>query len=252
MAFGLLLLAAPVRAVTTDALKVATITSITRLVRVQESDGGEVVAARKGMELPEGAKVMTLAGSFAEVSFSPAHFVKLGPSTTLSITRNRKPERGVLRILLKVVRGRVRAAIDRAIADDADFGMYGHTVVTAVKGTEYEFIRETATRVTVAVETGRVAVAASKGESLDDVDKVFIGLLMGTLGMKLLEGNKMDFMPGMPFPSPVPIPKSFMSPFSAPNPSHPAGKGKSPMGGKGKKSGPSMPSVPGLPGMGFP
>jgi len=261
--FLLAFLSGPALATTTDALKVATITSIIRLVRVQERDGAKVIAAKRGMQLPEGAKVMTLEGSFAEVTFSPAHFVKLGPATTLSITRNRKPERGVLRILLKVVKGRVRAAIDRFIADDADFGMYGHTVVTAVKGTEYEFIREAANRVTVVVETGKVAVAESKGESLDDVDKVFIGLLMGTLGIKLLEGNKLDFMPGMPFPSPVPIPKNFMSPFAAPQTAAPKPAGPAvdrhehPERGKadgktGGKTAPSVPSVPGLPGLGFP
>jgi microcompartment protein CcmL/EutN len=268
----------PAFAASSGEANVATLVSVTRLVRVQEKEGAPVKAAKAGIPLPEGAKVMTLDGAFAEISFSPAHFVRMGPSSTITIARLRRPESGTLRILLRVVMGRVRAAIDRSRAEGSDFGMYSASLVTAVKGTEYEINRESEDEAEVTVDEGKVDVAETKEESIQEAERVFTLLLVGSIGMKLAEGYQMNCRRGRPLPSASPTPAGHKSPLRNPGrasmdrpertrperrTAEPRGSGRerpgraerperTGRGGRGGSAAPSTPSVPGLPGIGFP
>lgn len=217
---------------------VAILASVTKLVRVQEKNDGPIMAAEAGMKLAQGTTVRTLKDSRCEIKFSKAHIVRLGPSASIRIARLDK-QKGTVRILVNLLGGRIRALIDRAMREDADFGIYGVTTLTAVKGTDYDMIRGEDDKVTVLVNEGRVNVAEIESEDLEAVEKVFLALLLGNIGIGLTEGKMLDVFPGKPFPVPIPIPKGFPNIWGGKDGAH-----------DGK---PGLPSLPGLGGgLGFP
>jgi hypothetical protein len=216
---------------------VATLVSITRLVRVQEKMDGPIVAAESGMKLAQGTIVSTLKDSRCEIKFSPAHIVRLGPSARIRIARLDE-QKGTVRILVNLLGGRIRALVDRALREDADFGIYGVTTLTAVKGTDYDVIRDEDDRVKVLVNEGRVNVAEIESEDLEAVEKAFMALLLGNIGFGLTEGKMLDIIPGKAFPVPIPIPKGFPNIWGGKNDGHDK---------------PKLPTLPGLGGgIGFP
>ncbi len=217
---------------------VATLSSISGLVRVQDKDDGPIAAAEAGMKLVQGATVRTLKDSRCEIKFTKAHIVRLGPSARIRIARL-DGKKGAARILVNLLGGRIRALIDRALSDDADFGIYGVTTLTAVKGTDYDVIRGEDDKISVLVNEGRVNVAEIESEDLEAVEKAFMALILGNIGIRLSEGSMLDILPGKPFPAPIPIPKGFPNIWGGKDDGH------------GDK--PKMPSLPGLGGgLGFP
>ncbi len=217
----------------------ATLVKVKNHVRVKRTPNGKVIEGKPGLKLPEGSIIYTLAKSRCEIKFGDGHFLRLASSAKIKIARTQR--RRAKRTLIQLLRGRVRAMIDRALGD-GDFGVYGSTTVTAVKGTDYEMSLNEDGEVTVAVNEGRVWVAELAGEDLEAVEKVFLGVILGNIGFGIKPGNMLHILPGSPFPtSPIPIPMGFPSPFTG--------------GKKGAKkdvpgSSQKAPSVPGLPGPG--
>lgn len=228
----------PACAATQEGTWVASLVSVTRLVRVQDAEGGDFKAAKAGMKLKEGMIVRTLEKSMCEISFTPAHYVRLGPSGKMKISRIGRKEKSA-RILIRLITGRIRALIDRNMREEADFGIYGATTLTAVKGTDYDMIREDDDKVTVLVNEGKVSVTEVESEDLEQIEKMFVALLLGNIGFPLREGKMLNIIPGQPFPIPIPIPKGFPSPWGSSDHDDKPGL-------------PTKPSLPGLPGLGFP
>ena len=180
-----------------------------------------------------------------------------------------------MRILVQLLGGRVRAMVDRMRAE-SDFGMYASTTITAVKGTDYEMSRSATGEVEVDVNEGKVDTAELKSEDLAEVEKVFGMVLLGQIGMKLIEGNRVRTAPGQRMGKPERIPRAprvDAAPGAhgrdAATRERPArGKGatdatpkghnakpdtpKPAKGGKGGKGGDATPSLPGVGGFGFP
>lgn len=233
MALSLWIPAVPARAGVDEQTPIAILVSITRLVRVKENPKARLEAARAGASLLEGSQVVTLEGSRAEIKFRDGHFIRLAPQT--SIVLSRLPRKGAKRTLVHLLAGRVRALVDKTLGE-GDFGVYGATTITAVKGTNFDMLRNAANEITVAVNEGRTTVAQLAQESDEEADKLFLMALMGNVGAALAEGNMMNVLPGKPFPSPVPIPPGFPNPWADPNQS---------------KSMPGQPHMPGLGGGGF-
>lgn len=236
-----ILLPAPSVAATDARPVLATLLSATRLVRVREKPGAEVAPAKVGMSLAEGAQVITLQDARCQIKFGDGRFMSLAANTTIDIAR--LPRRGALRSLIRLVKGRVRASVNRSVGE-GDFGVFGMTTVTAVKGTEWDVARDEKTnKVDVIVSEGRVNVGEIKNDqALDLLDRVFLQVAIGAMGVTCPAGQMLSVFPGSPFPqSPVPIPPGFPNPFAPPT-----GAGGSKSGSKG------MPGMPGMPGMGFP
>lgn len=231
---GLWLPPGPARAGVDEKVPVAILVSVTRLVRVKEPSAANLVQAAAGASLLEGSQVVTLDSSRAEIKFRDGHFIRLAPNT--SIVLSRLPRHDAQRSLVHLLAGRIRALVDKRIGE-GDFGVYGMTTITAVKGTNFDMMRNAANEVTVAVNEGRVTVAELKSESAEEADKLFLMALMGNVGSALAEGNMMNVMPGKPFPSPVPIPPGFPNPWADPN--------------QTKSGAPGVPHMPGLGGGGF-
>jgi hypothetical protein len=251
-----------------ESMTLATIRTMTPMVRVKLNATAQPQAATLGMSLPEGAQVITLPGGSCEIAFSRAHIVRLFPSSTITVQRLQK--KSAMRILVQLLGGRARAIVDRMRAD-GDFGMYAATTITAVKGTDYEMSRSPTGEVEVAVNEGKVDTAEMKSEDLAEVEKAFTLVLLGQIGMKLIEGNRVRTMPGQHLGAPERMPRP--SRFDAAPREHPAhGKGATdatpkggktpPPGGKGGKGGKGggtggaggagMPSLPGVGGFGLP
>jgi len=222
-----------------DKVAAAILVSVARLVRVKDKPGADVLEGKAGQALPEGARVFTLEDSRCEIKFGDGRHLRLSSSSTITIARLPRKRAGWT--FVHLLRGRIRALINRA-RGEGDFGVYAVTTLTAVKGTDFDMIRKENDEVTVAVNEGRVRVAELESEDLDAVEKIFLSVLMGNFGASLWEGKMMNFVPGQPFPSPVPMPKGFPNIWG--------GAGKD----KGKKGGPQMPGFPGLGGggIGFP
>jgi ferric-dicitrate binding protein FerR (iron transport regulator) len=228
------------RAAADERVMVATLISATGLVRVRDVSASKFVEAKAGRTMAEGAQVVTLEKSRCEILFSEGRMLKLAEGSTVTVAR--LPKKDSMRSLARLIRGRVKAVVNRAIGE-GDFGVYGSTVVSAVKGTEYEFARNEKDEVTVSVDEGRVWVAEIKNENPDDVDRIMIALMLGQIGMDIREGNMLNVIPGSPFPKlPVPMPKNFPSPWAAPAPGGAAPANQ-------KNPGPAM---PGFGGFGFP
>jgi hypothetical protein len=221
----------------------ATVDTVTRLVRIQEVEGGPVRQATTGATLLEGARVSTLKDARCRINFGDGRILSLAGESSIVISR--APKKGALRWMVKLVSGRVRAKVDR-MRGETDFGVYASTTVTAVKGTGWDVVKMPDGLVQVLVDDGKVNVAEIKDEKdLDQVEKIFLSAILGNVGLQLAAGKMMSIMPGRPFPSPVPIPPGFPNPFDD--------WGKSP--GAKSPSGPTPPGIPGLPGgggFGFP
>ena len=213
----------------------ATIASMTKMVRVQIKEGADLTPAAVGTQLPEGAQVVTLADAKCEVRFTQAHFVRLGPDSRLKIARMER-KKGA-RVLLQLLAGRVKAMINRSLGEEADFGIYGATTVTAVKGTDYDMARDEKDIVTVLINDGRVNVAELKSDKPEELDRVFTALLLGRIGFDMRAGKMLTVTPGSLFPSPVPIPPGMKTPWGDNTPAPGAA--------------PKKPGAPGFPGMGF-
>lgn len=237
-------LAAPACAAPVDSSTqyLATVATMTRMVRVIMKEGATPAPAAPGTALPEGAVVVTLENAACEIRFTQAHFIRLGPSSRLKIARMER--RKGARVLVQLLAGRVKALINRSLGEEADFGVYGATTITAVKGTDYDMLRDEADVVTVLVNDGRVNVAELKSEKPEDIDRIFMMLLLGRIGLDMRAGKMLKVTPGSLFPSPVPIPPGFPSPWGD------GGFGSPAPAGPPKK--PGGPSMPGFPGFGMP
>jgi hypothetical protein len=239
LALGTGFLAVPAaKAAVVEQVSVATLISATGMVRVREASASKFEEAKVGRKLPEGSQVVTLEKARCEILFTEGRFLRLAEGTTVNVARiaNKKS----MRTFVQLIRGRVRAMVDRAVGE-GDFGVYGSTVVSAVKGTKYDVIRNEKDEITVAVDEGRVWVAEIKSENPDEVDAVMLALMLGKIGMDIREGNMLNVIPGSPFPKlPVPMPKNFPSPWGGKPGAAPANQ---------KNPGPAM---PGFGGFGFP
>jgi len=235
------LLLAPSAFAATDAkVYLASVETVTRLVRVQDVENGAMRQAVPGTTLAEGSRVFTLKDAKCRINFGDGRILNLAGDTSIVISRF--PKRQAMRWLVKLVQGRVRAKVNRMIGD-TDFGIYASTTVTAVKGTGWDVVRTADNVVQVLVDDGKVNVAELKDEKdLDQVEKVFISVVLGNLGFQLAAGKMLNVMPGKAFPSPIPIPPGFPDPFSDWGTSSPGTKAP---------TGPKPPSLPGLPGGGF-
>lgn len=223
----------------------ATLVSITRFVRVKGSAETEAVQGEEGMRLKQGSHVYTLADSRCEIEFSRGHFLRLASDSRIVIQR--LPQKRPKQTLLQLLSGRVRAMVDRATGE-GNFGVYGATTITAVKGTEFDMVRKEGGEVEVAVNEGKVWVAElAKEDDLEAVEKAFLGVILGTVGFGLTEGSMLNIIPGSPFPtSPIPIPKGFPNPWA---PAKDSGKKDTSVPGTPKP--PGMPGMPGPGGFGF-
>jgi len=231
--------AAPVK----DASLEATVTSLTKFVRVKRAGKKKYFNAEAGMSLKEGDRIYTLDKGKCELAFSGAHIVRLGPNSHMVISRYSRT-RGSGRILLHLLKGRVRALINRARGDGEDFGIFGAMTVTAVKGTDYEVFRKLDGSVLVSVMEGRVLVGEIENEEPDQVERIFMALLMRQIGSVLMEGHQMEFVPGKGFPAPIPLPPGWFDIW---------GIGKDKDAAKKSPSSPAAPAIPRLPrGGGFP
>ncbi|MEK7476073.1 MAG: FecR domain-containing protein [Candidatus Coatesbacteria bacterium] len=221
----------------------ATIDTVTRLVRVQDAEGAAIRPAEAGATLVEGARVFTLKDAKCRINFGDGRILSLAGDSSIVIAR--MPKKGAMRWLVKLISGRVRAKVDR-MRGETDFGVYASTTVTAVKGTGWDVVKLPDGLVQVLVDDGKVNVAEIKDEKdLDQVEKIFLSAILGNVGLQLAAGKMMSIMPGKPFPSPVPIPPGFPNPFDD--------WGKTP--GTKSPSSPTPPGLPGLPGgggFGFP
>ena len=238
----------PARAAVADQVSVATLLSATGMVRIRETSASKYEEAKVGRKLPEGSQVITLEKSRCELLFNEGRFLRLAEGTTVNVTRiaNKKS----MRTFVQLIRGRVRAMVDRAVGE-GDFGVYGATVVSAVKGTKYDVIRNEKDEITVAVDEGRVWVAEIKSENPDEVDAVMMALMLGKIGMDIREGDMLNVIPGSPFPKlPVPMPKNFPSPWAAPGGAAPGGAAPTGAGPANQKN--PGPAMPGFGGFGFP
>jgi hypothetical protein len=264
------LLAASAVAGTDESTAVATITTMTPLVRVKMKADAAPVTATADMQLPEGSQVITLAGGACEIRFSRAHIMRLEAMTTVTIQR--MPKRSAMRILVQLLGGRARAMVDRMRAD-SDFGMYAATTITAVKGTDYEMTRSATGEVEVEVNEGKVDTAEMKSEDLAEVEKVFGLVLMGQIGMKLIEGSRVRTMPGQRMGRPERIPRAprvdaapgSRGPGATPRERPARGRDSTdaaprgrdanpdtPKPERGGRGGGATPSLPGVGGFGFP
>ena len=223
----------------------ATLKSVTRFVRVQATPKGKPVQGKPGMRLKRGTQVFTLAKSRCEIEFGRGHFLRLASNAKIVIQRmsRKRPKQ----TLLQLLKGRVRALVDRA-RGDGNFGVYGATTITAVKGTEFDMVRGADGKVEVAVNEGKVWVAELEDpDNIEAVEKVFMGVILGTIGFGLTEGNMLSIIPGSPFPtSPIPIPKGFPNPWAPPKSDAKKGTGV-----PGAPKPPGMPGMPGPGGFGF-
>lgn len=175
------------RAGTDASVSVATIASATPLIRVMLPGSKDYRPVTQGATLPEGATVVTMAQGRAEIRFTDGHFIVLSPNSSIEIKRLPRP--GSERTLLRLVKGAVRALVDRS-RRGGDFGIYANTTVTAVKGTDYEMVRDEADNVDVEVNEGRVNTAEMKSEDAAIAEAAFMAALMGTIGQLISEGNR--------------------------------------------------------------
>lgn len=166
---------------------VATIADATPLVRMTLAGSKDYRNVTKGDTLPEGATVVTMAQGKAEIRFTDGHFILLSPNSSIEIKR--LPTKEKERTLLRLVKGAVRALVDRS-RRGGDFGIYANTTVTAVKGTDYEMVRDEADNVDVEVNEGRVNTAEMKSEDAAIAEAAFAAALMGTIGQLISEGNR--------------------------------------------------------------
>jgi hypothetical protein len=248
-------------------IRMATLVSATGMVRIKESPAAQITAATIGMSLPEGAQVITLKDTHCQVKFDDGHYVMLAEATTLTL--DRLPRRtGSVQTLLHLLRGKIRAMVDRS-RGEGDFGCYGSTTVTAVKGTDYEMTRDEADETEVDVNEGKVNVAESKSEDPEEVGKVFQLALAGMIGMTLIENQMVHNNPRTHMSKPMDRPRPQRKPEAygekprgghepGNKPAHeprnggghePGTKGeRAPKGGKG---GGGMPAMPGIGGGGF-
>lgn len=230
--------AAPVKETSVE----ATVTTLTKFVRVKRAGRKKYFNASAGMRIKEGDRIYTLDKGRCELKFSDAHVVRLGPNSRMVVTRFSE-KKGSKRILLQILKGRMRALVNRSRSEGEDFGIFGGMTVTAVKGTDYEVLRHPDGRVLVSVMEGRVLVGEIENEEPDQVERIFAALLAQQIGSVLMEGHQMEFVPGKGFPSPIPLPQGWFDIWSG-------GKEK-----KSEKKGPAAPGMPKLPGgqgFGFP
>ncbi len=183
-----LVVARPAVASTDSGVPTATLVSMTRMVRVKDGPAAQPRAGTFGMALPEGSQVFTLADSRAHIRFDDGHFILLGANTSVVIQR--LPKRGAVRTLVQLLKGKVQALIDRG-KGEGDFGMYGATTITAVKGTDYEMTRDDADQVQVDVNEGKVDAAELKEkDDAAEAEKAMGMLIAGLIGMSLIEGQR--------------------------------------------------------------
>jgi len=234
-----------------DTVRLATLISATGMVRIKETPAAAIATAAVGQALPEGAQVITLKDARCQIRFDDGHFVTLAEATT--ITLDRLPRRkGTVQTLLHLLRGKIRAMVDRS-RGEGDFGCYGSTTVTAVKGTDYEMTRDDADQTEVDVNEGKVNVAESKSEDPEEVSKVFSAALAGMIGVVLAENEMIRNGPGSHMTKPMQRPRPPKKPEALNE--HPKGGSHEP-GGKGKGAkgpggrGGGMPGMGGLGGFG--
>ncbi len=165
----------------------ATLAEVTPLVRAQFPGSKEFRNLAKGATLPEGTLVVTMAQGKAEIRFTDGHFILLSPNSSIELKR--LPQPGAERTLLRLAKGAVRALIDRS-KKGGDFGIYANTTVTAVKGTDYEVVRDEADDVEVEVNEGRINTGEIKSEDQAEAEAAFKGMIAGMIGSMLSEGQR--------------------------------------------------------------
>lgn len=264
-----------------SAAPVATLTSTTPLVRVQLKGARDWKNVAKGDTLPEGTTVVTMAQGKAEIRFTDGHFILLSPNSSIEIKR--LPVKGQERTLLRLVKGAVRALVDRS-KREGDFGIYANTTITAVKGTDYEVTRDEADNVDVEVNEGRVNSGEMKSEDEKEAEAAFTACLAGMLGMMITEGQGVHTPRGGHMSRPEAFHRPPREPRTregaAPDRTRPGGNDRNPRGSRGGRNadtpgtpstdtpkggdrpahghgkgggnkGPGMPSMPGMGGLGF-
>jgi hypothetical protein len=107
---------------------------------------------------------------------------------------------------VQLLRGRVQALIDRG-KGEGDFGLYGSTTITAVKGTDYEMTRDEADEVQVDVNEGRVDAAELKNEDAAEAEAAMKSLIMGLIGMTIMEGQRVRVPRGERMGRPERVPR---------------------------------------------
>lgn len=269
---------------TDPAAPVATITTATPLIRAKLPGAKDFRNVTKGDTLPEGATVVTMAQGKAEIRFTDGHYVILSPNSSIEIKR--LPVKGKEQTLLRLVRGAVRALVDRS-KREGDFGIYANTTITAVKGTDYEVTRDEADNVDVEVNEGRINSGEMKSEDQAEAEAAFKAVLAGMIGQMIMEGQRIHTpraghmskpeaftrppreprnRDGVPARTPkgshergghgkntdTQTPSSGETPSGTDHPAHGKGGHHKGSGGKGGgNKGPGMPSMPGMGGLGF-
>lgn len=151
----------------------AALVVVTTPVDVDTNNSGGFHPARPGQELNAGNSARTGEGGHATIQFPDGSYVRMAPSTTVTVTSAQLAPNGNLQSVNLVQKvGRTFANVQH-LASGATFQIGGHSVSAQVRGTQFEIlVRENNTNLikvfdgTVRV-SGRTAATLTAGQQID-------------------------------------------------------------------------------------
>jgi len=187
----------------------ARLTSIVGTVRVRAPETTSYINGKSELRLYEGAEVLTAENSFCKIWFTEGRRLRMAPRSRLVITRLSVPNAESGRTLLHLLKGRVRAISERVLGQGGDFGFYAAGCLTAVKGADYEMLRQQNNEVVVSVDKDEVIVAQLDKEDVEEAERALQRMMLGQIGALLQEGFQMNVVSGKPLPAPALIPSGW-------------------------------------------
>jgi hypothetical protein len=151
----------------------AALVVITTPVDVDTNNSGGFHPARPGQELNAGNSARTGEGGHATIQFPDGSYVRMAPSTTVTVTSAQLAPNGNLQsVSLAQKVGRTFANVQH-LASGATFQIGGHSVSAQVRGTQFEIlVRENSTNLikvfdgTVKV-SGKTTATLTAGQQID-------------------------------------------------------------------------------------